>query len=448
MTADTLASRARSLAESGFRRLAIRPETGTEALLFTGGNVLVQGARFLATLLVARLLGPTLYGLWNGLLLVLNNGVYYGHLGVLNGMDQEVPRNHGRGAEAENAPLVDSAFGVALLSASLVAVGCLAGSFLADDPANAFGLRLLALIVVAEQLRVFYDVLLRSHARFRAAALGQALLAVLMVTVVLGATWWAGFAGFLWAQAASFVAVAAVLARLAPGRPRPRLDWRRAAALARIGFPIMASSFAYGLLTSLDRVMVLAFLGRAELGYYSIGFMAYGTMMLVPRSVSQMLYPRMAREYGRTGDPRSLRPLVMRPIALLAGVMVPVLAAVFFLGPWFVERFLPEYVPGIPAFRIVLVGVFFLSFLGGFGNLLNVVGRQKLYLGIQLGALGLNFTLNAAFLAAGRGITGVATATLLSQAAFAGALAAVSARVLRKGPDPGKAYKPASPPGA
>jgi O-antigen/teichoic acid export membrane protein len=192
----------------------------------------------------------------------------------------------------------------------------------------------------------------------------------------------------------------------------------------------MAAGFAYGMLTSLDRLMVLSFLGRTELGYYSLAFMAYGTMMLIPRSVSQMIYPRMAREYGRTGDPRSLRSLVYRPLWGLVAVMVPALAAVYVLGPWFIARFLPQYAPGIPAFRITLVGVFFLSFMGGFGNLLNVVDRQKLYLGIQVFALGLNFVLNLLALGAGWGFVGVAAATLATQVVYVLVLWACSHRVL------------------
>ncbi|RPH57924.1 hypothetical protein EHM82_00155, partial [bacterium] len=154
------------------------------------------------------------------------------------------------------------------------------------------------------------------------------------------------------------------------------------------------------------------------------------TMMLVPRSVSLMVYPRMAREYGRTGDPRALKSLVYRPLVLLVAIMVPSVVAVYLLGPWFIARFRPQYVPGIPAFRLTLLGVFFLSFMGGFGNLLTIVDRQKLYLLIQIFALGLNFVLNLLALKAGWGIVGVAAATLATQVVYVLVLWACSHRVL------------------
>lgn len=409
---------ARGLLDACFRRLSVKPETGADAVLFTGGNILYQGARFLAYLVAAKLLGPTVYGLWNGLLLLLTNGIYYGHLGVLNAMNREIPLSHGRGDETGIQPVVDVSFTMALLCSSLLAVACLLASFSASDPTNALGLRLLAPLVVLEQLQYFYELVLRSHGLFRAVAVQQVLLAGLLLSVVLGLTWLAGFSGFLWGHIIVFFVVVVFLTWKSPVRPRLRFDRRQVVSLARIGFPIMVAGLAYGMLTSLDRLMVLSFLGKTQLGYYSLAFMAYGTMMLIPRSVSLMVYPRMAREYGRTGDPRALKSLVYRPLALLVVVMVPALAAVYLLGPWFIERFLPRYVPGIPAFRLTLLGVFFLSFVGGFGNLLTIVDRQKLYLGIQVFALGLNFVLNLLVLEAGWGIVGVAGATLATQAVY------------------------------
>ncbi len=425
------------LGRAGLRRASIARETAVDAAAFMSGNVLYQGARFAAYLVVARLLGPTLYGLWNGLLLILSNGVSYGHLGVLNAMNREIPYNHGRGEEAENRAIIDVSFTTALISSGLLAAACLAASLAGSwDPAEAAGLRLLALLILLQQVQVFYELVLRSHTRFRAIALEQGLLSFLLLTVVIGLTILGGFRGFLWGQIATYGIVALVLMRLAPVRPRLRWDWRRMVDLAQIGFPIMAVGFAYGMLTSLDRFMVIGFLGKEALGFYSLAFMAYGTMMLIPRSVSQMIYPRMAREYGRTGTAASLRRLVYRPVGLLFAVMTPLLLLAWLAGPPLIAWFLPQYTPGIPAFRLTLVAVFFLSFMGTFGNFLNTVNRQRLYLGLQVCALALDFVLNWLALRAGYGITGVAGATLITQMVYVAMLWSATHRILRRAPAP------------
>lgn len=419
---------------AGFRagfHLPLRGRTAGDAAAFLGGNVLYQAARFVVYLVAAKVLGPSLYGLWNGLLLVLTYGVNYAHFGVLNAMNREIPYNRGRGEEGLNRRIVDTSFTTAVIvAAALGALSLLASVLPRWEASTALGLRVLAVLLVLEQLQVFYDTVLRSHAQFRRVAVEQVLLAVLLLTVGIGLTVWAGFAGFLAGQVVAYGLVLVYLVRSAPVRPRLRFDWPTTRALARIGFPIMAVGFAYGMLTSLDRVMVLGALGREQLGYYSLAFMAYGTLMLIPRSVSQMVYPRMAWTYGQTGDPAALRDLIYRPLRYLLVVMVPLLVAVYFVGPLLIEALLPQYVPGIPAFRITVIGIFFLAFMSGFGNFLNTVNRQKLYLAIQVAALGLNAALNAYALAAGYGITGVAVATLVTQVAYVGALALAAHRVL------------------
>lgn len=422
------------LRRAGAARLPVSARTATDAGLFLGGNVYYQGARFVVYLVAARLLGPDLYGLWNALLLLLTNSVMYGHLGVVNAMTREIPYNEGRGAGAENPEVASTGFTAAVLSALLIAAGTMAVSLIGShDAATALGLRLVALLLVLEALHQFFDQLLRAYARFRTVALVQIVLGTLLLVGVTGLTIASGFEGFLWAHVAAFAVVVLVLRMRAPLVPTLRWNRARTVALARIGFPIMMAGFAYGMLTSLDRLMVLGFLGREQLGYYSLAFMAYGTMMLIPRSVSQMVYPRMAREFGRTKDPGALRDLVYRPLRWLAMIMVPVLAVALVAAPYFVRWFLPQYAPGIPALRITIVSVFFLSFMGGFGNFLTTVHRQKLYLSVIVGALVVNLGLNWAVLAAGLGITGVAAATLITQVAFVAALWLIVRRILAHG---------------
>ncbi|HET8650644.1 MAG TPA: hypothetical protein VFL95_11420, partial [Gemmatimonadales bacterium] len=202
------------MSQAGARRFAIRRRTAADGALFMGGSVFYQGARFTVYLVAAKLLGPTLYGLWNALNLVLANGVNYGHLGVLNAMNREVPFNRGRGELELNQSIVDVSFTTALIAAAVMAGACLLASFVGRfDPVTAFGLRVLALLILVQQLQVFYDLVLRSHDRFRLVASEQGLLSILLLTVVIAFTIVGGFAGFLWGQVLVYLAVLLYLAR-------------------------------------------------------------------------------------------------------------------------------------------------------------------------------------------------------------------------------------------
>jgi O-antigen/teichoic acid export membrane protein len=61
-----------------------------EFLLFGLSSILYQGSRFVVNLGVAKILGPSTYGLWNMLNLILLYGSVI-HLGVINAMNRDVP---------------------------------------------------------------------------------------------------------------------------------------------------------------------------------------------------------------------------------------------------------------------------------------------------------------------------------------------------------------------
>jgi len=66
-----------------------------QTLLYSSSTLFFQLARFATFLVAAKLLGPETYGLWMALWLVIAYGIN-AHLGVLNGLNREVPFARGR----------------------------------------------------------------------------------------------------------------------------------------------------------------------------------------------------------------------------------------------------------------------------------------------------------------------------------------------------------------
>ena len=93
-------------------------------------------------------------------------------------------------------------------------------------------------------------------------------------------------------------------------------------------------------------------------------------------------------------------------------LLVPILIGGLYMAlPLLVRVFLPEYVQGIDAARILLVGLFFYAVTGMPGNMLVTVNRQLLRLGILLGTAFANLGLGYGALRLGYGIVGVAVAS-------------------------------------
>ncbi|MGR3176658.1 MAG: oligosaccharide flippase family protein [Candidatus Anammoxibacter sp.] len=412
-------------------KVKFESKTARDTILFTISSVFYQGSRFLTYLVAAKILGPTTYGLWNGLLLILTYGMN-SHFGVLNAMNREIPFYQGKGEFNKVQEITNIGFSTALFSSILLAVAIFLITFIGSwSEDTTFAIRIVALLLVLQQIHNFYQLILKSHSFFGLMASQQAFSSMLTLTIVIGFTYYGGFTGFLWGQVFVFMAVLLFLHKYTSVNFGFQFSWGKAIKLARIGFPIMAVGLAYGMLVSMDRIMVLSFLGIEQLGYYSLSFMAYSIMMLFPMVVAQVIYPNMVKEYGRTFNKKALEVLIYRPLKYLLIVMIPILTITYLIAPIFIRQFLPEYVPGIPALKVTLLGVFPLCFIGGFANFLNTVNKQKLYLIVQIFALGLNFVLNYLFIKMGYGITGVAIGTAITYAVYVITLWFFTSRVIK-----------------
>ena len=123
------------------------------------------------------------------------------------------------------------------------------------------------------------------------------------------------------------------------------------------------------------------------MGLYTVVTRAVGPLELLPIAVSQVVYPRMAEQFGRTGRYDGLLGMAVKPMLLTAVAMAPAIAA----GWWLVEPvtriLVPKYVDAVPAMRWSLL-VPFVSSFGPINNIFNVVRQQGLYLAAILAGMG------------------------------------------------------------
>ncbi len=102
------------------------------------------------------------------------------------------------------------------------------------------------------------------------------------------------------------------------------------------------------------------------------------TCEILPLAVMQVIYPRMAEQYGRTGKLEDVFRMTVKPMLLSALGMVPLI----FVGWWLmrpvVSLLLPKYVAGVPAMQWWLLPPLLTSFFP-INCLFVVVRRQDLY---------------------------------------------------------------------
>lgn len=388
-------------------------------------TLLAQAALLVGGMVVARVLGPTDYGLWNALQLITIYGTY-ASLGLLNALNREVPIYRGRGDEGKIAQMRNASLGAMVGLSVLLCGGIFAYALMNRerfDPNLLVGIMFMGGVVALQQLLVFFDVLFRSANDF--ATVGRLRLYRTLVEMALAVVlvWGLSFLGRLLAAVATSIFLIGYSISRNSFPIRPSWDPPEVGHLIRLGLPLVAAEILYGIFTSLDRLMIARHLDRTALGYYSVGLMAVGFLFVLPRVVWEILYPRFGERFGETGKPAALEHFIIVPLFGTATVMALLSGAVVILLPVGLAVALPGYMAGLDAARVLVCGSFFLALAGGPGIFIQTVtSRQTALLLTYGGGLSLAAAFNWLVLSLGYGILGVALATSLAYSLVATAL--------------------------
>jgi O-antigen/teichoic acid export membrane protein len=386
-------------------------------LLFVASTVAQPVVNMISGLIAARYLQPSELGTLNTAAL-LPAYLAFLHFGVFTGLARNLPIALGSGSADEAAGLQRTSSGVAKYVAFLGGTICLLAALVVGARTNdrfLFWAMVAAAIASATgPISNHIDVVLRARLQFGGAAATQFAAAAFMlasnVLVVIS-----GIAGAIWRLALG--GVVALIARLPLNAWNAR-DCARipdAKLLARIGFPLLLSGTLFSFLIAADRSVVVLMLGKTELGYFSLAGMIVNSLQVIPQSFSMILFPRMAREYGRTNSPKSLRRLALINLLLNAAVLFPICGFLYVaLGP-LVERFLPAYGPGVPAARVACLTGMFWVYLG-VGSIFGVLNRMTAYLACMVASILMVWGIGALSIVAGYGIIGAAYARLCATA--------------------------------
>lgn len=345
-----------------------------------GGTGVSMAFQMVGGVLIGRLVVPSTLGLFAGIGLVLAYAPLM-QLGILNGLNRELPYLVGKGDHQRSRELAAAAQAWVLVTGGVVCAALLAvaGRELAHGELwKAAGWSTNAILAVFLFYSGYLQVTYRTSQDFARLALagvvqssaGLALIALVAVT---------SFYGLCLRALLSAAVGALILFWWRPVRVRPRWGIEPLKHLLRIGAPIFVVGQVYALWVVVNRTLVLKLAGTEALGLYSMAVLAGAAIALLPTAVSQITYPRMSEQYGRTDNMGGLIRIALKPMLLSAAVLVPVVAAAWLLVGPVVQWILPAYVDAVPAIQWTLpIGIVFC--FGPATNVFNVVRRQRLYL--------------------------------------------------------------------
>ena len=303
-------------------------ETATTKTIFKQLGVYVptqyanQFIGFFIAICLRRFLGPFYMGVWSAMQ-VLMSYVSYAQLGTMTTVVYQVPMLNGQGKTEEAKTLQQVIFSFVSATLFLSSIGiALAALILRQKLPTAMFVSLLAtsVILLCQRSYSFHVAILRATKDFK--ILSRVILfdsACNLVLVLLVVSQFKLY---------GFLAIAAVLPLMDVWliSRHKKLDWkfqwdfRRLASYIRYGLPIYVRDFLTQILNSLDRLMIVAFLGIEQLGIFSIVTIARGYGEGAYRNFSHVINPYFLEEFGRS-QAQSIYRYVLKPTVILAYFM-------------------------------------------------------------------------------------------------------------------------------
>lgn len=384
---------------------------------YSASTLIYQLSRVLVELFAAKILGPTLWGIWYLLnLTIAYRGLF--NFGITNGMNREVPIHLGKNDKKKARRLEDITFSTVVISTILAIALILMVSFSVEDKNLKNALLWLIPLFVVTQFYYLVNSSLKANTLFHYISSKQFIFSILFPILAIPLTYLLKLEGFIIAFTLALLISVMYIYKKSLLSYNFDLNWLETKNLIKIGFPIMAVGIAYTFLNTADRWVIGLLLGTEELGHYSMAIIVFGGITLFPKIISQQLYPRMAYDWGKKNSKQALEHWSWLQTKYTGFLVVPLLICVLIVFPLLIKYLLPEYISGISSLQIISFGVLFMPFSAGWGNVLNIIDKQVYYLIVIIVAVLMNLGINYYLVKEGYGITGVAFGTLFTFALY------------------------------
>jgi O-antigen/teichoic acid export membrane protein len=382
-------------------------------------NLISLPVSMVATLLMARILGPELTGITAAAIMLVLNYTVNAHLGALNALSQRYPYLVGLGSaesKQEAKRMQGVVLGVVSIGACgvvLVLLGLAFWQFLIGSRLMAMGFIFGSIVAVLQLYITYYVFVVRSTNQFAYYSRYTLMFSWIPLVWVIGARCGGIIGQWVALVATEFVMCLAIYRNI--GRDiKLEFDFKTSWKYIKLGFPLYAVGALFVVFTTLDRLTTAIFLGTTALGLYGVASIAT-FLGFIPGVIGQIMWPRIAEKLGIVGqDWKGLLPFIERPTFLMAYLLPIMIGAVVLVIPPATELMLPRYVSGIEAGQIAAISAYFLGFMCMYTVFLGTSLRLLSYGVITFLGIGLNLISSYLSVHFGWGLAGIAWAKVIS----------------------------------
>jgi O-antigen/teichoic acid export membrane protein len=381
-----------------------------DATVFSATLYVSQALYMVRGFIIARVLGPSAYGVWSIFRTFLSSSPYLG-LGVQQAMVREIPLSLGEGDGGKVPVITQTSLFWNLLVTSCVMVIAFILSLTPLIKEYYGEVRLAGFVFMLNSVYLFIQSKLKGEKNIILLSKYIFSYAVLNTVFVLSLLFFLKIQGILLGMMISHLILFTVIVLKGHLSFQLMIDRKVLWKLINIGFPIMMLWSIFFLMRNADKFIVIAMLGKTMAGYYGVAAFISSIVSYISYSVTTVLLPRMMYKYGETREAKNIEAYYTKPIIILTGFIPIILGIIYINIDIIVKSFLPQYLPSINVLHILIASLFFSTIWGIPANLLIALNKQRMFMYITAGVLLFTILLDIVVIQIGFGMRGVAVCT-------------------------------------
>lgn len=372
---------------------------------------------FIKGIVNARILGPELLGVLGNLLLVLSY-LGYSNLGILYSMNREyVIYESDNDIDGAKKVISTSFTSLLILSTLLILTGVGARFIYKGNLGNY--ILLIFIIGILEQYRSFYINYFRLVNNFRKINYIEIINNVVsFILIVISIKYFQIYSVLIAMLIADCIVF--IYGYRNSEKIKIKIESKILKNLIIVGIPLLIYNLGFYILTTIDRVMTIKFLGYKDLGYYTLSNQIVSGTLVFITSVLFLYYPKAIKNLNIDVNNDKKEVLMrMRKYTKYVEVFGVVLCLVgtILINP-FVNVVVPKYSISINIYRILVFGTI-VNQLAYFSNIFIVSNKkQAILIYLQIITVAMAIIFNFMFIKLGMGIIGVSLATLITNTIY------------------------------
>ncbi|MBN8571331.1 MAG: oligosaccharide flippase family protein, partial [Ignavibacteria bacterium] len=390
------------------------------AILFSSSSVILSIVKLISGIMVIKWVTPEDVGLWNSVSLVQAYAAIL-QLGILSGLNRELPFYIGKGNNAHIIKLAETAnYFIRWCNYILLGVSILASLyvyfFISSDIKLLFGIIAIGIIVITGFYNTYLSVTYRASSEFLKLSKIQLYISAFTLVTVILPYYYTYYGLVIRTVLISIFSVVAIY-MVRPLRVKAAFDKASFKELIKTGLPIYGLGYLEDIAKTFNRTILLAYGGVLIVGYYSPATAIITGMAMLPAAIGQYIYPQMSYSLGKFNDSKKLWKWVWKSAFAMLAIGVPAILIGWFTIPYFVSVYFPNYSEGIFAAQMALIAGVFDSAVIGI-NVLNTLKAFKWLTILTIFKLALFWFVMQYFASVMNPIDGVSVGLVVAQVVF------------------------------